>query len=85
MGREGRGRSEAGPPPVPTEVGKPRWDALGIELEPWHLDRKGKPILIALQSPVWLEMMGEFRRGWSRSPRKSAPTAPTRSSSATSR
>lgn len=44
---------------LPTEVGKPRWDALGIELEPWHLDRKGKPILVALQSPVWLEMMGE--------------------------
>jgi hypothetical protein len=45
---------------LPSEVGKPRWDALGIELEPWHLDRKGKPILIALQSPVWLEMMGEL-------------------------
>jgi hypothetical protein len=55
----GQPSASRGRRPVAAEVGKTRWDALGIELQPWQLDRKGKPILIALQSPVWLSMMGE--------------------------
>jgi hypothetical protein len=52
--------------PVDPAIGKARWDALGIEIEPWDpfAKEKDKPFLIALQSPVWLEMMGEIADHW---------------------
>ncbi len=47
--------------PLDPAIGRARWDALDIELQPWDHDKQGhkSQVLLALQSPVWLEMMRE--------------------------